>query len=600
MNRKSIIITLGIIVFFLGNACQTVSTAVNILRETQPDQFEPDNVPQASTSAEPAVPAADSDIPESEDFDYKAELPTLSGPTVFHDSEHFRIHYTLEGKDQVPDTDEDKNGSPDWVELVSEAAEIAYAIEVVQFGWAAPLTDGEYGGNSLYDIYLYDTLGDDEEGAGMTSGWALADETSPAMGDNPSTPIIREHYATCGHIVIDNDFIDPEYSSHDWERIAEMRSTVVHEFNHLIQFGYDVFEPDEWIWEATATWMEYAARAYYPLAWEHEINGSPLPGELISTLSPSTCQLEVWYDNFTILLVLENQYSPDSVRLLWERFVQADGYTAMEIALSELGTDMNELMRDYGRALLLHNIAADIDPPALEAAIETGSFQPTYGVGQMGLDFLRINPRGTLSAVIVEPDFEFEWVAIRNDKATVFSSDSTINTDDFDHVYLIVHNTQRADTITSCSAQTYTLQLSLVEDDPAIPLASLPADQFKEPVIGEKTLSEFYGEGEYADAYVDDIDADIWINAPNWYAITAHHAGIPKDQIETYTSLAAAAEDHHVDLNILAKDISAQEEIYFAQMLDEGKISQEQYDQVLLHIEEIIQYLHEPFDSETE
>ena len=35
-----------------------------------------------------------------------------------------------------------------------------------------------------------------------------------------------------------------------------MRLTAAHEFNHAIQYGYDGGEPDGWLWESTATWME--------------------------------------------------------------------------------------------------------------------------------------------------------------------------------------------------------------------------------------------------------------------------------------------------------------------------------------------------------
>jgi len=53
---------------------------------------------------------------------------------------------------------------------------------------------------------------------------------------------------------MDNDYSHAQFSRYT-SYLAPMEVTAAHEYNHVIQFGYDVFQ-DTWFMEATAVWME--------------------------------------------------------------------------------------------------------------------------------------------------------------------------------------------------------------------------------------------------------------------------------------------------------------------------------------------------------
>ncbi len=172
-------------------------------------------------------------------FDYSVPL---SGTAQTQDSGHFRIHYTTNGADAV---------TPEFLAAAKQAFEDAWHTEVDQLGWTAPPTDDLMGGNSLYDVYIVDLIGAGEEALGYTQSAAV-------IGDNPNSPNVTEGYASTSYIAVDNDFHDLEYSAGQ-DAITLLRATAAHEFHHAIQDGLDALEPDDWLHEATSSWMETVA-----------------------------------------------------------------------------------------------------------------------------------------------------------------------------------------------------------------------------------------------------------------------------------------------------------------------------------------------------
>ncbi len=49
--------------------------------------------------------------------------------------------------------------------------------------------------------------------------------------------------------------LDNDYAGFSGVPVDLMRVTMAHEYNHILQFGYDVFQ-DGWMFESTATFME--------------------------------------------------------------------------------------------------------------------------------------------------------------------------------------------------------------------------------------------------------------------------------------------------------------------------------------------------------
>ena len=56
-----------------------------------------------------------------------------------------------------------------------------------------------------------------------------------------------------GYLVLDNDYSPFEFPG--TKPVQDLQVTLAHEYNHILQFGYDAFQ-DPWFAESTATWME--------------------------------------------------------------------------------------------------------------------------------------------------------------------------------------------------------------------------------------------------------------------------------------------------------------------------------------------------------
>ncbi len=146
---------------------------------------------------------------------------------------HFCIHYVASTADAPNPTDGNGNGVPDYVEQVGGVAEEVYATENGTMAWRPPNPDGTRGGDSRIDIYLVDLRGQ------------LFGYSAPDVGQHG-----RSQYA---YLVVDNNYAPAEFPG--TTPIGDLDVTLAHEYNHVLQFGYDV-DQDLWFYEATAVWME--------------------------------------------------------------------------------------------------------------------------------------------------------------------------------------------------------------------------------------------------------------------------------------------------------------------------------------------------------
>jgi Family of unknown function (DUF6055) len=153
---------------------------------------------------------------------------------------HFCVHWVAEGIDAPNLTDSNGDGIPNYVEQVLRVAEHVHAIENGKLGWREPKSDGRRGGGrGKTDIYL-SQLG------GELFGYAAPDRGQASRAHR----IPRQLH---GYLVLDNDYSAFEFPgttpTHDLE------VTLAHEYNHILQFGYDAFQ-DPWFAESSAVWME--------------------------------------------------------------------------------------------------------------------------------------------------------------------------------------------------------------------------------------------------------------------------------------------------------------------------------------------------------
>lgn len=159
-------------------------------------------------------------------------------------SVHFCIHWVDTTSDAPPLTDANGNGIPDYVETMDGVFEHVYDVENGQLGWQAPKSDGAKGCTShapscmdKTDVYIADVA---------TQGIFGYSAPDPNQGQD------LHQYA---YLVMDNDYSAQQFPQYGGDALPPMEVTAAHEYNHVLQFGYDVAQ-DNWMFESTAVWME--------------------------------------------------------------------------------------------------------------------------------------------------------------------------------------------------------------------------------------------------------------------------------------------------------------------------------------------------------
>jgi len=214
-------------------------------------------------------------------------------------SSHFCVHYVRTTNDAPDLTDANGNGFPDYAELISVLAELSYRTEVGRLNWTVPRKDKKIGGSNRTDIYLA------QIGNEGLFGYAAID---PGQATR-NKPFKRSLYS---YLVVDDNFSRKEF------RAAPLDSasvTIAHEFNHVLQFTYDVLQ-DSWMKESSATWMENRVFTEsddylrYLKGWARQTR---VP--LTKASFPKLYGSAVWNQ------WLGARYGPDIIRGAWERAV---------------------------------------------------------------------------------------------------------------------------------------------------------------------------------------------------------------------------------------------------------------------------------------
>ena len=104
--------------------------------------------------------------------------------------------------------------------------------------------------------------------------------------------------------------LDNDYKGFPSSPLDSMRVTVAHEFNHILQFGYDSYQ-DIWLFEDTATWMEDQV---YP-----DINDylNYLPAFAKSSDTPMTGSSIKVYSEAVFNHWLSRHYGQATIRDVW-------------------------------------------------------------------------------------------------------------------------------------------------------------------------------------------------------------------------------------------------------------------------------------------
>jgi hypothetical protein len=199
-------------------------------------------------------------------------------------NERFCVHWT-NSRRNAP-------SSSGFLSQVSTAVERSYDVENGTLGWKKAKSDGRLGarrgagGDGQVDVYVTN-LGRN------LYGYAANDP-----GQKGS-----RRYA---YLVLDND-----YRGFPTPPVQSMRVTVAHEYNHILQFGYDTFE-DLWLFESTATWAE---EKVFP---EIDDYLNYLPEMARQPQKPLTGSSIKIYAEAVWNHWLSSRFGDDSVRRAWE------------------------------------------------------------------------------------------------------------------------------------------------------------------------------------------------------------------------------------------------------------------------------------------
>jgi hypothetical protein len=225
-------------------------------------------------------------------------------------TEHFCIHWIsrpdgVADPDLPPPASNDGDDIPDYVQTMAQVFENVHAVENVNMGWRPPTSDGTRGGEAdKVDVYLKQ-LGDQG-----IFGYATPD---PGQSGNSQS----------AYLVMDNDFSSAEYQRYPTP-LPPMQVTAAHEYNHVLQFGYDVLQ-DSWMFESTAVWME--DKVYdeindyvsYLGPWV-QLTQVPLtafnPGDMADPLNVKVYGDAVWNR------WIDERYGADTIRAAWERSLE--------------------------------------------------------------------------------------------------------------------------------------------------------------------------------------------------------------------------------------------------------------------------------------
>lgn len=242
---------------------------------------------------------------------------------------NFCVHWVAEGLDAPKLTDSNGDGVPDYVERVLRVAEHVHYVENVKLGWREPKSDGHLGGgNGKTDIYLANV-------GSQLFGYAAPDRGQASKGH----PLPRRLY---GYLVLDNDYSPRQFPG--TTQLHDIEVTLAHEYNHILQFGYDAFQ-DPWFAESTAVWMEDQVYnrindylRYIP-RWEKRYD-TPLTASSIKEYGSA-----VWNQ------WLQRRYGTNIIRSAWSRAIHTKpgGFSvgAYESAIRAAGR--SDFSHDFAR-----------------------------------------------------------------------------------------------------------------------------------------------------------------------------------------------------------------------------------------------------------
>lgn len=398
----------------------------------------------------------------------------LSGTALTRETENFIIHYTLEGEDATTE---------EYVDAAAEYADSVWNVEINEMGWAAPPPDQGSGGDDRFDIYLANIFNEADE---CLYGYASS-EPGIGSGDNPNTSK-QETNAYTSYLVVDNDYDrdNPVGGSCGGEEraLADLHTTLAHEFNHNVQFGYDAAEPHNWFFEAIASWHEIYVAEDDEAATIYVADNFSYPEVCFGSKDDTLI-----YGHWLYLQSLADVHGIDVVRSLWESAVDYDGFEALERALAGYGDSIENSMLRYAAQNVTRTYPyADRFGATVwreETINNTGEWTFTgQGIQELATNYYDVQLGGgafDVSFADGGEEMQFVVIAVRGDEADIFNLGhaGTFSTDGYDDVVLAVVNLRYDEDVEDCSYESYSFNVSASsKGTSAAPTYTLDASNF--------------------------------------------------------------------------------------------------------------------------
>lgn len=380
---------------------------------------------------------------------------TLSGPEQIIETADFRLHYTLEGSDAT---------TVEFAQATADALQLAYETQINRLGWAAPVREPD----GRYRAYV----GDADGAMGYMSGIQV-------VFDNASTPDVREGFASRGLLVIDNDLGEGREETPE----SLMRATVPHEFNHLVQYGYDSQEGLGWLYESSASWIETATAGMDEDAARYANDDFAAPGVCWTTNNPGHD-----YGQWTLLQSLVDNHGPQMVTRLWQNAAVHDGMDTMSVTLAEVNTTIPDALRRWR----IQNFARDYDmAPRIESAVamagsikRAGTWSAGDPIQQLGAGYVQLRNSGVQRYSLGGADsLELVGLGVRNGQVEVvpLGRGGVFDTNGYEYAALMVFNAAVPPAPGDCTDESYQIEVSAADGPAAAVQYRVDGSHFQTP-----------------------------------------------------------------------------------------------------------------------
>ncbi|WP_136468460.1 hypothetical protein [Flagellimonas onchidii] len=395
--------------------------------------------------------------------------PDMGKNAKFHDTEHFRFHYTEEGDLAIPKDNNDGNDVPDVLDMYGKTFEGLWTRYITDEGWNEPPSDGTVGGgDGLIDIYL------------NQNGHIATVSIGKMVKDNPKTTAKETTAATAFM-----NFTNFQYAGAAPSDEGQYAVLASHEFHHIIQFGYFSDEDDKrqwgrWLNEATSTWIEDAYYAHTPQN-DYKAVFYATDACLIETDPYNSGIIEGAQRGYKMALFLDflkDTYGKNAIKELWDHTAQNKRYEIFNAVAKSWNTSRENLFIDFALALMGRDFKEKTNLPTvrLEGTINLKDtphkrFQPSDGVGSYGFDLVEIVPNGK-TAKIEFSNFGNNvlkgyvlGINTNNKTLKLFKMDNhtILNTNDYTQIYAMVYNFEIIDAFTDCLTASYSYSMEVYE-----------------------------------------------------------------------------------------------------------------------------------------